>query len=161
MPLALVGSLWYSILMIERDKKKIADILEQHGVLVGYLFGSAAHGTMGPHSDIDVAVLFDDKEVPEEKQLDEKFKISDEITGVFKVEQTDVINLLTTTDPLIKYIAVFSGELIFQRDKRERFALEQKVVRDYENSRELRRIARSVMKSQLQDGSFGKFIKTI
>ncbi len=147
--------------MSEKEKEIIKSILEKHGVVLGYLFGSAALGTMGPHSDIDIAVLFDNKKVSEAKQFDEKFKISDEISGVFKVEQTDVINLLTTTDPLIKYIAVFSGELIFQRDKRARFILEQKVVRDYENSRELRRIARSVMKSQLQDGSFGKFIKTI
>lgn len=147
--------------MTEADKKKIAEIMEKHGVIVGYLFGSATRGTMGPHSDIDVAVLFDDKEVPPEKQFDEKFKISDEITDVFEVEQTDVINLLTTTDPLIKYIAVFSGELIFELDKTKRFALERKVVRDYENTRELRHIARSVMRKQLRDGSFGKFIKTI
>lgn len=151
--------LWYNAIMTSVDKKKIADILERHGVVVGYLFGSAARGTMGPHSDIDVAVLFDEKLSPDE-QFSNKMKISDEVAKIFSIEQADVINLSTATDPLIKYIAVFSGEVIFERSKGKRFSLEQKVVRDYENTRELRRIARMVMKKQLEDGSFGRSFKT-
>ena len=145
--------------MNAEQKKQITDIMERHGVIVGYFFGSAQRGTMGPYSDIDVGVFFDENKVPEDKQFDAKMEISSEIGSAFKINQVDVINLLTTTDPLIKYVAVFSGELILQKNKEERFALETKIVRDYENTRELRRIARIVMKKQLMDGSFGRYQK--
>ena len=46
--------------MNEADKNKIAEIMARHGAILGYLFGSAARGTMCPHSDIDVAVFFDE-----------------------------------------------------------------------------------------------------
>jgi len=146
--------------MTEADKKKIASIMEKHGVLVGYLFGSAVRGTMGPHSDIDTAVLFD-LTLSKEKQDTEKEEIRDAISSVLQRPEVDVINLLNATDPLIKYVAIFSGELIFERERSKRFALEQKVVREYENTRELRRIARMVMGKQLKDGSFGRFMHTL
>lgn len=146
--------------MLEIDKSKVAEILERHGVAVGYLFGSAAHGTMGPHSDIDVAVLFDEKKVPVEKQFDVKIAISSKLAEAFEVNDADVINLSTTVDPLIKYVAVLSGELVLAKDTNKRLALERKVVRDYEDTRTLRRIAGMVMEKQLKDGTFGRFLKT-
>lgn len=142
--------------MTEEDKRKIAGILEKHGVIVGYIFGSAARGTMGPHSDIDVAVFFDDKKVTEEKQFDEKLKISSEITRVFTVEDADVINLKTARGPLIKYQAIFGGELILEKDRDKRLAVERSVVREYEDTRELRRIRDMVMREELHAGTFGK-----
>jgi predicted nucleotidyltransferase len=143
-----------------RQKQELAGILERHGVVVGYLFGSAARGNMGPHSDIDVAVLFDER-LSLEDQSNKKMDIINDATRALGIERVDVINLMTTTDPLIKYVAVFSGELIFEKNKDKRFFVERKTVREYENTRELRRIARMVMKRQLADGSFGKAVKTV
>ena len=102
--------------MKEMEKRKIADIMERHDILVGYLFGSAARGKMGPHSDIDVAVLFDEKKVPEIKQFDEKLAIASEITDAFSVKDADVINLNQQTNPVLRYDAVILGEVIFVRN---------------------------------------------
>jgi len=142
--------------MYKLQNEKIAEILERRGALVGYLFGSAARGEMGPHSDIDVAVLFDEEKVPQEKQFDAKLDIASEIAESSGVERVDVINLSTTSDPLIKYIAAFSGVLFFEKNKERRLTLERSIVREYENTRSLRRIAETVMKNQIRNGAFGK-----
>ncbi len=146
--------------MPEADKKKIAKIMEKHGVIVGYLFGSAARGQMGPHSDIDTAVLFDHR-LSDTEQFNKKIAISNEIAKECGSKDADVINLATATDPLIKYIAIVSGILILSKDEQARFAIERKVVRGYEDTRELRRIARVITRMQLFDGSFGLALKTI
>ncbi|MBU6390539.1 nucleotidyltransferase domain-containing protein [Patescibacteria group bacterium] len=137
------------------DKEKIKTILEKHGVAVGYLFGSALRGTMGPHSDIDVGVLFE-KDLPDEEDFDRRRKLAAEMSEVFKVPDTDVINLKTARGPLIKYNAIFGGELILEKNKETRLALERAVVRDYEDSRPLRRIRHFVLREELQKGTFGK-----
>ena len=142
--------------MNQDQKKQIADIMEKHGVVVGYLFGSAQKGTMGPHSDIDVAVFFDENKVPEDRQFDVKLTISSEIASVFHVNDADVIVLNTIVDPLIKYISIFDGELIFAKDVDTRFALERYVVRQYEDTKSLRSIMSDVLREDLKAGTFGK-----
>lgn len=141
--------------MDAQGKKQIAEIMSRHGVVVGYLFGSVARGTAGPHSDIDLMVLFDGKFSSEER-FDEKMKIMDEVGDLFKIDAVDVISVADATDPLIKYVALSSGELVLERDKKARVFVEKRIVRDYEDTRELRRIGRMVMRNQLRDGTFGK-----
>jgi len=141
--------------MNEKDKKRIAEIMEQHGVIVGYLFGSALRGTMGPHSDIDVGVLFGEDAFGQDN-FNKRMKLSFDITRELGVVDTDVIDLKTARGPLIKYQAIFGGELILDVDSDARFALERMIVREYEDTKELRRIRDNVLRQELKDGSFGK-----
>lgn len=138
------------------DKQKIADILERHGVVVGYLFGSAARGTMGPHSDIDVAVFFDDKKVPEAKQFDEKLAMSGEIARAFPVEDADVINLNQQTNPVLRYDAVILGEPIFVKDFSVKNQLVRAVLREFEDTRYLRETSYRILREQIKSGQFGR-----
>lgn len=154
--LLMIGLSWYSKTMTEKDKRNIADILEKHGVIVGYLFGSAARGTMGPHSDIDVAVLFDDKKVPEEKQMDEKFEISYEIAKVFSVKDADVINLNQQTNPVLRYDAVLLGEVILVKNSSIKNQLARAVLREYEDTRYLRETSYRILREQIKSGEFGR-----
>lgn len=147
--------MWYSIVMTEADKKKVAEIMEKHGVVVGYLFGSAVRGTMGPHSDIDTAVLFDE-EMTEQKEYDRKVTLSLEIANNLHVPDADVINLKTARGPLIKYQAIFSGEVILEKDKDKRLALERQIVREYEDTRMLRKIRDDILREELKDGVLEK-----
>ncbi len=41
------------------DRQAVREVLEQHPVRLGVLFGSQVRGTSGDHSDVDVAVEFD------------------------------------------------------------------------------------------------------
>ena len=142
--------------MTEAEKKKIVSIMEKHGVLVGYLFGSAARGTMGPHSDIDVAVLFDKNKVPQERQFDEELSISGEIARALNVEDADVVNLGTVRNPLLKHIVASEGILVLMKDRDKYFLLERSIIQEYEDSRFLHNTAVRIMREQIKDGTFGK-----
>lgn len=141
--------------MNETDKKKIAEIMARYGAVLGYLFGSAARGAMGPRSDIDVAVIFDVK-IPMEEHFNRKLKISNEISNEFKVRDADVIDLQVVSDPLIKYNGVFSGELVLVKDNVIRFSVEKAIVDEYEDTRMLRRIASEALHEQLANNTFGQ-----
>lgn len=122
--------------------------MERNGVVVGYLFGSAKQGTMGPHSDIDVGVVFA-VDVLETDDLKRRMSLSSEISRALKVPDADVINLKTVSGPLIKYNAVFDGELILEKDSELRFAIECSIVREYEDTRSLRSIASLVFREYI------------
>lgn len=141
--------------MTKADKKQIAEIMEKHGVAVGYLFGSAARGTMGPHSDIDIAIFFDEKKVSVEKQFDERNKISFEIAKTFRIQQVDVINLNQQTNPVLLHEAVLEGEAIFVADSALRARLACAVLREYEDTRYLRETSYRILREQIQSGTFG------
>lgn len=151
-------SLWYSIGMVEADKKKIAAIMEKHDVAVGYLFGSAARGTMVKHSDIDVAVLFDEKKTPEEKQFDKKLTISHEIAREFSVKNADVINLNQQTNPVLRYEAVLLGEAILIKNAAAQAQLIRAVFREYEDTRYLRETSYRILREQIKSGTFGRVL---
>ncbi len=130
--------------------------MEKHGVLVGYVFGSAARGTMGPHSDIDVAVLFDEHIIPKEKQFDEKLAISSDITRVFPVKDADVVVLNRQHNPVLLYESVLDGEAIFSKDRQAQFRLSEYALRQYEDTRRLRETAYRILRAQAKSGEFGR-----
>lgn len=141
--------------MTDNDKKKIAEILARHGAVLSYLFGSAARGTMGPHSDIDVAVFFDNSLTSDEQ---EKLKesIRDEIVNNFKVPFADVINLNKQTNPVLRYDAVLEGEAIFVKDIALKAQLARAVLREFENTRHLRETSYRILHEQIKSGQFGR-----
>ena len=134
---------------------KLRPILEKHQVALAYLFGSAAREEHGPHSDVDIAVVFD-TDVSEQEDFDRRMKLAGEISRILRVPDADVINIKRATGPLIKYHAIFAGEPIFVKDAGLRFAVERSVVREYEDTRSLRRIASAVLRDELASGTFGK-----
>ena len=141
--------------MVEIDKNKIAKIMEKHGVVVGYVFGSAARGTMGSHSDIDVAVLFPSDLTKEEQEI-YKEEVRDEIASIFSVEKVDIINLNQQTNPVLRYDAVLEGEAILVKDFSIKARLARAVLREYENTRYLRETSYKILREQVKSGQFGR-----
>ena len=135
--------------------EKLKPILERHQVVLAYLFGSAARGEMGPHSDIDLGVVFDHP-LSSEEGFKRRLRLSSDVTGALGVEDADVIDLQTAKDPLIKHNAVFTGVPILVKDVDHRFVIERQIVREYENTKPLRRIASLVLREQLRDNTFGR-----
>lgn len=143
------------IVMNEMDKNKIAEIMARHSAVLGYLFGSAARGAMGPHSDIDVAVLFDEK-INIDEQSKNREMIRDEITSNFKVEYADVINLNQQTNPVLRYDAVLEGEAILVKDTSIKARLARAVLREFEDTRHLRETSYRILREQIKSGQFGR-----
>ena len=141
--------------MTEADKKKIAEIMEKHGVIVGYLFGSAARGKMGPLSDIDVAVLFDEfLNIENQESLLEDIRSA--VAHSFGKEKVDVINLNQETNPVLRYEAVLEGEVVFVRDISIKARLARAVLREYEDTRYLRETSYRILREQIKSGEFGR-----
>lgn len=136
-------------------KEKLNKIFEENDVVLAYLFGSAAKGQTGPLSDIDIAVLFSEK-VKEEDYFDKKLHLAGEIGSLFKTNRVDVINLKTVRSPLLKHNAVFEGQAIFVKDKELQFEIETKIMKEYEDTKHLRKVAYEILERHVREGTFGK-----
>lgn len=136
--------------------EKLKPIFERHGVTLAYLFGSAARGTMGPHSDIDVGVVFDENIVPFQKQFSEKLAIASEMEREFEIENADVINLNQQRNPVLRYEVVLEGRTIFVKDPGAKAQLTRAVLREYENTRYLRETSYRILREQIKSGEFGR-----
>ncbi len=130
--------------------------MEKHGVIVGYLFGSAARGTMGPHSDIDTAVFFDEIKVPRERQFDARLALMGDIASACGVETADVINLNEVQNPVIRYEAVVKGIPILIQDNDARVRLAVSVLREFEGTRHLRKVSYRILREHAKSGAFGR-----
>lgn len=129
--------------------------MEKHGAAVGYLFGSAARGTMGPYSDIDVAALFGES-TPMAEQDKAKEEIRDEISSAFGKEHVDVVNLNQETNPTLLHDSVLIGEAILIKDASLRARLSCFVLREYEDTRYLRETSYRILREQIKSGEFGR-----
>lgn len=140
---------------IKQNEKNLEKILKKEGVVLAYLFGSAAREKMGPLSDIDIAVLFSDK-VKKDDYFDKALHLATEIGRLFKINRVDIINLKTTRSPLLRHEAVFSGRLIFAKDKETQFQIESQIMKEYEDTKHLREVQNKIMSRQIKEGTFGK-----
>jgi uncharacterized protein len=141
--------------MHEKHQKKLDKIFKENQVALAYLFGSAANNKMTPLSDIDVAVLFSDK-VKEEEYFDKALRLAGEIRNVFEIDRADVVNLKTNTSPLLKYNAVFTGKLIFGKDRKKQFELESGIMKEHEDTEHLRAVQSYYLHKHIKEGTFEK-----
>lgn len=140
--------------MTETDKKKIAAIMEKHGVVVGYLFGSAASNAKGLLSDIDVAVVFG-KHIPRDAQFDHELRVASEIGTVLGEERVDVVNIMTVNNPALKYGAVLNGLPVLIKDYQLKKMLERITLREYEDTNYLRETSYNILRRKIKEGTFG------
>jgi predicted nucleotidyltransferase len=141
--------------LTKEEQKKLNEIFKENQVVFAYLFGSAAQGKTGPLSDIDMAILFSEK-IRKEDYFNKELRLATEIGKLFKIDRVDIINLETTRSPLLKQRAVLKGKPIFVADKKKKFALERKILQEYENTKHLRKVQNEIMRRQIKEGTFGK-----
>jgi len=92
------------------DMKKtlIADFCSRNKVDLFIVFGSYAKALTHAHSDIDIALAFQDKNA----KID-KLQLIFELEGIFD-RQVDLVLLRTYTDPLLLYEIFSTGKLVFE-----------------------------------------------
>ncbi len=136
-------------------KSKLAPIFEKHKVVLGYLFGSHAHGRVTPLSDVDIAVVFSDK-VSKDEQFDVLLRLIGDVMSALKTNEVDVVNIDSVHDPLFKHQVIFGGKVIFSHnaDKAQR-ELERTVFREYDDTSHIRAIASRILHQQAKTGTFG------
>lgn len=140
---------------IKQLKEQIHNVLKQHDVRIAYLFGSAARGTMGAHSDLDIAVLFCAQEAASEERIQQEGALIQALerqTG----KQVDLINLQEVRSPLLRHRAIRRGELVYCVDDKLRQSLELRALHDYEDTQHLRAVQKKAMYNRIESGTFGK-----
>ncbi len=79
-------------MLATNEIKTIQDYVTQKPVALVYLFGSQATGEVGPMSDYDFAVLFD-QSVSSSERFDLKLDLINLFSGVVRTDKVDVVDL--------------------------------------------------------------------
>lgn len=113
------------------DLDAAADILSDYPIVAaGYLFGSAARGTMNFNSDVDFGLLLND---PKATALDHYLtlgEIAGRLEGPAGGRTVDVVVL----DPqgwILRYAVISEGRLFYEADRARRVAFEAETLVRY------------------------------
>jgi len=110
-------------------KARLAAIFEGRKVVFAYLFGSQAKGNVGPLSDIDIAVCFDET-IPPAEQFDLRLEVLGELTDLLQTDDVDLV-VLNDAPPLLAHRILRDGRLLFSADERSRLRFETRAVLQY------------------------------
>lgn len=113
-----------------------------------YLFGSSATGKVGPLSDVDVAVLLQEKSIAPKKQFGFLLDLLGEAMHACRRPDVEVV-LLNQASPLLAYEIVRHGKVLYERHPGQRVATEARIVRDYLDFEPFHRVQRRYLKDQL------------
>lgn len=89
-----------------KTKEKVKTLAEKYGLSLAVLFGSKATGRTHLKSDVDIAVLSNNK-------FDSK--IIDDFYDLFKREDVEVVDLATAS-PTLMYVVVRDGKLLYEKE---------------------------------------------
>ncbi len=122
-------------------------------VKVAYVFGSQAKGTASKLSDVDIAVLLDEKVDPSER-LELQLRLISDLMRLLGRDDVDVAVLndasLALAHQVLKY-----GQLIHCADERARFKFTYETYRDYLDTAYLRRVQWEYLRRRIKEGEFG------
>lgn len=136
-----------------KKKKVINKLLQGNGVVLSYLFGSQATSKTTVLSDVDIAVLFSQK-VRREEYGDRQKKLIGDFIGVLERNDVDVV-ILNVAPSLVRYEAI-GGYLFYCRSNRERVDFQVQAVRDYMETKEIRRVQWEAFKKRIAQETNGK-----
>jgi len=116
--------------MIRKIKQeKLNKVFREKGVILAYLFGSVAKNKTGPLSDIDIAVLFNEK-VPTAQYFDQKLEVMGKISDLFKTDNIDVV-VLNEAPPLLAHRILKEGRVLFSKSEKKRLEFELRAIMKY------------------------------
>jgi len=93
-----------------------------------YLFGSQAKGEVGPLSDHDFAIYFDEKDP--KKMFDIKLELLDQLSRILGVDRVDIAILNLSEMPEFKFNVIKDGYLIYEEEP-FRVIVEPKILNEY------------------------------
>ena len=137
-----------------REREKLVRALDRDHVVAGMLFGSQAAGTVGPLSDVDIAVWLD-PQLPRERVAALRSKLSLAAIEALATDEVDVV-VLNEAPPLLRHRALKGGTRLLDRDPRARIRLETAALLDYFDTAPLRETLAAGRRRRIQEGRFGR-----
>jgi uncharacterized protein len=140
---------------VKLKSEELKEIFERNSVVLAYVFGSRARKTTGLLSDYDFAVLFSSN-IEREEYFDRELKILKDLKAFLKTDRVDLVNLNKSKDPLLRYNATLLGKPVFAEDRKIKFQMENSIMKEYEDTKYLRKIQHYFLTKHLEKGTFGK-----
>jgi hypothetical protein len=112
-------------------------------VQFAYLFGSWARGNPGPLSDLDLAVFIDRRRNPFKFRL----MLMEKLARAIRSDNFDLVIL--NDAPLVLQYEVIRGGKILKEQRQRRVVYEARVLRDFLDTENLRRVHREALKRSL------------
>lgn len=133
---------------VEENLEDIRTAFRAAGVVLAYLFGSAARRLEKADSDLDVAVLFG-REVPQTRYGEIRVRLLTELVGLTHTNDVDLV-ILNSTPPLLSYQVISTGQLLLgSQTERVRFELD--AVKRYIDTRPLRAYLAKALKRRVSE----------
>ncbi len=140
--------------LIRKNLKNLEKIFEKEGVVLAYLFGSAAKGKIHRFSDFDFGVLLNKKIQPDD-YFDKRLKIASEIGRLLRTDYVDII-ILNKAKPFLKYQVIFSGKPIFIKNRGIQILFENQTMKEYQDTKHILKISLEAMVKRIKGGTFGQ-----
>jgi predicted nucleotidyltransferase len=116
--------------MTGMDVERLRRCLEgEEGVVLGYLFGSQAAGLEGPLSDVDVAVLLDER-LSKAKRFELRLELARRLSSLLRTGKVDVI-VMNDAPVTLNYEIIKHGKALVVRDDELKLETESKILSMY------------------------------
>lgn len=136
---------------LDKNKIQFKGLAEKHGLNLLYAHGSVVDGTMGPLSDVDIALLFGpQKEAP---PLTMRGVLYSDLCDIFGRDDIDMADL-AMAGPLLRYLVARGGQCLYARSSDEQTLFEFHALRDYLDTMSLRHIYWQGLSSAIRSGKF-------
>jgi hypothetical protein len=139
---------------LDESKSALQAACGRHDIVLAYLYGSQARGTAGPLSDVDVAVQFR-TELAGHERFKQLLAVMGEFMDIFEREDVFVADLDDAT-PLLRFEVYREGRLLYCQNDAIRIKFMTEALREYEDTRTLRRIQHDYLLQGIAEGTFGR-----
>jgi uncharacterized protein len=128
--------------------------LDRDGVVAAMLIGSQARGTVGPLSDVDIAV-WHDPELDPSASLQLQLSLMAAASSAIGTDEVDVV-MLNRAPPLMRHRAVRDGRRLVERDPVARVRFEARALLDYLDTKPLRAEMSRGLRKRIKEDRFGR-----
>lgn len=116
--------------MITVEIEEVKGFIEkQECVRVAYLFGSHVKGRVSPLSDVDIAVLLDER-LDHQERSDIKLILINGISSILKTDKLDIV-VMNRAPLLLNYNIIRKGSILNSKNEAERVRFETYILSRY------------------------------
>lgn len=128
----------------------------QSEIAAAYLFGSYAQGRAHPRSDVDIAVLVDETQLPESQSVfDHRLRLMTELAR-FGDGEIDVVTL-NDAPLLLCHQVLLHGRLLYEGNREMRIDFEVRTGKLYDDFMSMSQFFEGALRRELEGAGFGGY----
>lgn len=128
---------------MKRNIKQIREFLAQYfqknrpEIETAYIFGSIAQGTSNLLSDIDIAVILDEKQIDERLySYGYKAGLLADLIKILKTNEVDLV-ILNHVNSLLRHRVLYFGKLLYSKNEKNRIRFQIETIDKYNDFKQL------------------------